>query len=369
MSSGSDSALSSLLGETDRVQQQVIPSFPLCNVTEEDLAQNPGFCKLLSALAQRVDQTGLLVQLNTELHKAEQKLQSQKRHWLQSESLQGALQEMIQEHRVRKQHATASPDGNMFYETMEKSLLVSRCITLLDPSGSVSRDQPSLLGLNPRLLMELMPSEKNVQRMKQVLPEKLEKHLKKKCLDLLSYYQPEWEAESEGLKTTKMSHLSAQLDKDKKRAESLKESCQESTILLQRQTRLYLSEMMKCVQLLQSFVLDHRLRVQTDLDGKKLDYFEGKCELVLQKIKTEMVEIQLDTYTADTISAHRKIRETMASELKACQAEKRSVESKLASFEILGRGFEALAEEYCRLRQEIDVKNWALKEFTQYRDK
>lgn len=48
---------------------------------------------------------------------------------------------------------------------------------------------------------------------------------------------------------------------------------------------LCVQEQMKCIQLLQSFILDHRLRMQTDLDRKKLDYFEGKCELVLQKIK------------------------------------------------------------------------------------
>lgn len=48
------------------------------------------------------------------------------------------------------------------------------------------------------------------------------------------------ESESEGLKNTKLSHLSAQLDKDKKRAECLKELCRENTVLLQQQTRLYL---------------------------------------------------------------------------------------------------------------------------------
>lgn len=112
----------------------------------------------------------------------------------------------------------------------------------------------------------------NAQRMKQALPREVEKYLKKKCFGLLSYCQPEcgkvsncsslcsftpttlrshlWtpvltllsflESESDGLKNTKLSHLSAQLDKDKKRAESLKEVCRENTVLLQRQTRLYL---------------------------------------------------------------------------------------------------------------------------------
>ncbi|KAA8582424.1 hypothetical protein FQN60_006488, partial [Etheostoma spectabile] len=349
----SESTHVSSLGKGDSLHFQVLSSFPLCDITEEDLTQNPQFCKLLATLAQHVDQTGLTVPLKTELEKAEQKLQSQRRHWLRSVSLHKGLQEMIQDHCIRKHHVTVPPDQNL--------------------------DQPSVLGLDPQQLMDLMPSEKNVQRMKQGLPKELEKHLKKSCFSLLSYYQPEWENESEGLKTSKLSHLAAQLDKEKKRAERLKETCRENTVLMQRQAQLYLSELIKCIQLLQSLILDHRLRVQTDLDRKKLEYFEGKCELVLQKIKSDMVEIQLDMYTVDSIAAHRKIRqdafspcltnfsllEKLESDLKACQVEKQSVELKLASFEILGKEFEALAEEYCRLRQKIEMNNWALKEFTQ----
>ncbi|XP_078131614.1 HAUS augmin-like complex subunit 4 [Sander vitreus] len=365
----SESTHVSSLGMGDSLHHQVLASFPLCDITEEDLTQNPQFCKLLATLAQHVDQTGLTVPLKTELEKAEQKLQSQRRHWLHSESLHKGLQEMIQDHCVRKHHVTLPPDQNLFYETLEKCLLVAQCIRQLDPSSTTNQDQPSVLGLNPQQMMDLMPSEKNVQRMKQGLPKELEKHLKKICFSLLSYYQPEWENESERLKTSKLSHLAAQLDKEKKRAESLKETCRENTVLLQRQTQLYLSELIKCIQLLQSLILDHRLRIQTDLDRKKLEYLEGKCELVLQKIKTEMVEIQLDMYTVDSIAAHRKIREKLESDLKACQVEKQSVELKLASFEILGKEFEALAEEYCRLRQKIEMNNWALKEFTRCNNK
>ncbi|XP_068444122.1 HAUS augmin-like complex subunit 4 isoform X1 [Clinocottus analis] len=398
MSAGPESTHVSSLGKGDGLHQQVLASFPLCDVTEEDLTQNPQFCKLLATLSQHVDQTGLTVPLKTELEKAEQKLQSQRRHWLRSESLHKGLQEMIQDHCIRKQHATVPPDQRMFCETMEKCLLVAQCVRQLDPSSTTNQDQPLVLGLTPQQILELMPSEKNVERMKQGLPRELEKHLKKKCLSLLSYYQPEWgtasahsilslslavcaccitsllcfgflESESEGLKNTKLYHLSAQLDKEKRRAESLKETCRENSVLLQRQTQLYLSELIKCIQLLQTLILDHRLRIQTDLDRKKLEYFEGKCDLVLQKIKTEMVEIQLDTYTVDSIAAHRQIREKLESDLKACQVEKHSVELKLASFEILGKEFEALAEEYCRIRREIDVNKWALKEFTRCKDK
>uniref|UniRef100_A0A3B3BII8 HAUS augmin-like complex, subunit 4 n=2 Tax=Oryzias melastigma TaxID=30732 RepID=A0A3B3BII8_ORYME len=350
-----------MLGESDSLHQQVLASFPLCDVTEDDLTQNPQFCKLLVILAKHMDRTGLTASLKAELEKAEQNLQSQRRQWLHTEVLHRSLQEMIQDRHVRK---TEPPDQSMLHETMEKCLLVAECVRQLDPSDTTNQEPPFVLGLTPQNVKELMPADKDVQRMRQALPKHLEKHLREKCLTLLSYYQPEWESESEGLKTVKMSHLSGLLDKEKTRAESLRGTCQENRLLLQRQTQLYISELIKCIQLLQTLILDHRLKIQTDLDGKKLDYLEGKCQLVLQKLKAEMVEVQLDTYTPDSISAHRKIREKLESELKACRADKQTAELKLSSFEMLGEEFKALAEEYCRLRSEIKTKNWALKEFT-----
>ncbi|KAM9718060.1 HAUS augmin-like complex subunit 4 [Menidia menidia] len=369
MSFGSEITNTLLLGKDEILHQRVLASFPLCDVTEEDLTQNPLFCKLLASLTQYVDKTGLTVPVKTELDKAEQKLHSQKHQWLCSESLQRGLQEMIQDNCVRKHHTTVPPDQNMFFETMEKCLLLAHYVKQLDSSSTANWGQPAVLGLTPQNLMELTPIKLNVDRMKQGLSRKLEKHLKDKCLTLLSYLHPEWENDSEGLKVIKLPHSSSLLDKEKKKAESLKETWWENLIILQRQTQLYLSELTKCIQVLQTLILDHRIKMQTDLDQRKLDYLKEKCELVLQKIKTEMLEIQLETYTTDTISAHQKIREKLESELKALTAEKQAVESKLSSFEILGKDFEGLANEYFRLRQEIEMKNWALKELTQYKNK
>lgn len=52
-----------------RFVRTVLASVPLCDVTEEDLTQNPQFCKLLATLSQHVDRTGLTVPLKTELDK------------------------------------------------------------------------------------------------------------------------------------------------------------------------------------------------------------------------------------------------------------------------------------------------------------
>ena len=57
-------------------------------------------------------------------------------------------------------------------------------------------------------------------------------------------------------------------------------------------------------------------------------------------------------------------RDLLESELKDRQLEKQSVQTELESFEMLGTEFEALADEYARLQEEINVKKWALKELS-----
>lgn len=47
----------------------VLASFPLCDITEEDLTSNPQFCGLLATLTQHLDRTGLTAPLKTELDK------------------------------------------------------------------------------------------------------------------------------------------------------------------------------------------------------------------------------------------------------------------------------------------------------------
>lgn len=89
------------------------------------------------------------------------------------------------------------------------------------------------------------------------------------------------------------------------------------------------------------------------------------CEFLISSLLLRKTTFLLRLFQNMTACRVFIFRGTLESELKACQVEKQSVEMKLASFEILGKEFEALAKEYCRLRQEIEMNNWALNEFSQ----
>ncbi|XP_041095135.1 HAUS augmin-like complex subunit 4 [Polyodon spathula] len=93
---------------------------------------------------------------------------------------------------------------------------------------------------------------------------------------------------------------------------------------------------------------------------------EAKCQIIILKIRMEMLQVQLDTYTPKKIAVRRTVRDTVESALKSEQVERQSSERMLSSFEILGQDFEALVKEYSRLRREIKNKKWALQEFSQY---
>nr|XP_006640786.1 PREDICTED: HAUS augmin-like complex subunit 4 isoform X2 [Lepisosteus oculatus] len=354
------------LAKGDGLHQQVLGSFPLCEVTEEDLFQNPHFCRLLSSLSQRIDSTGLTASLKRELEKAEREMQAQKLGWLRSESLHRLLQEMLQDYSGRKHHSQIPPEDGKFYGTLEQCLLVAQCARQLDPSPTTAQDQPQLLGLSSQLVLDLFPSEQDVKRMKQRLLGLLEETLQKKCQTILAYYQPDWEGESAGLKMAKLSQLPDLLESERKRLESERQKAKENAIQLQSLTHSYLTELLGCIQILQSLILDHRLKAQNELDRKKTQYLEAKCEIIIHKIRMEMLQVQLDSYAPQKIAVHRKIREMLESELQSEQSEKQSAEMMLSSFEILGQDFETLVKEYSRLRQEIDNKKWALQEFSQH---
>ncbi|MGH0117790.1 UNVERIFIED_CONTAM: hypothetical protein FKN15_039961 [Acipenser sinensis] len=238
------------LARGDGLHEQVLTSLPMCQMSEDDLSQNPQFSKLLSALCQHMDETGLTIQLKKKLQK--------------------------------------------FYETLEQCLLVTQCVRELDPSSTTAEDKPQLLGLSKQNVLDRMPSDQDAKRMRQRL------------------------------------------------------------------------ELLGCIQILQSLILDHRLRAQNDLDRKKTQYMEAKCQIIILKIRMEMLQVQLDTYTPKKIAVHHTIRDTLESALKSEQVERQSSQRMLSSFEILGKDFEAVVKEYSRLRQEIKNRKWALQEFSQY---
>uniref|UniRef100_A0A5F8GBL0 HAUS augmin like complex subunit 4 n=1 Tax=Monodelphis domestica TaxID=13616 RepID=A0A5F8GBL0_MONDO len=112
-----------LPGEGMELLQQVCSKqLPPCNLTEEDLLQNPHFSKLLLNLSQYMDESGLSTTLAEKQAEAWKEVRLQKTAWLRSEILQRLIQEMLVDYYVKTQDTNLTPE--------DKKVLL-RCLTLL----------------------------------------------------------------------------------------------------------------------------------------------------------------------------------------------------------------------------------------------
>uniref|UniRef100_A0A7N4V5N5 HAUS augmin like complex subunit 4 n=1 Tax=Sarcophilus harrisii TaxID=9305 RepID=A0A7N4V5N5_SARHA len=112
-----------LPGEGMELLQQVCSKqLPPCNLTEEDLLQNPHFSKLLLSLSQYMDESGLSTTLAEEQAEAWKEVRLQKTAWLRSEILQRLIQEMLVDYYVKTQDTNLTPE--------DKKVLL-RCLSLL----------------------------------------------------------------------------------------------------------------------------------------------------------------------------------------------------------------------------------------------
>ncbi|XP_012880783.1 PREDICTED: HAUS augmin-like complex subunit 4 [Dipodomys ordii] len=175
-------------GEGMEILQQVCSKqLPPCNLSEEDLLQNPYFSKLLLSLSQHVDESGLSLKLAKEQAQVWKKVRLHKTTWLRSEVLQRVIQELLVEYYVKTQGTNLTEDKK-FHETLEQRLLVTELTQLL--GSSQEREKPSLLGLEKTDLLELMPPPEDFAWMRARLQMEVEEQLKRKCFTLLCYHDP-----------------------------------------------------------------------------------------------------------------------------------------------------------------------------------
>ncbi|KAM6201778.1 HAUS augmin-like complex subunit 4 [Rhynchocyon petersi] len=352
-----------LPGEEIKILQQVCSrQLPLCNLSEEDLLQNPYFGKLLLSLSQHVDESGLSVTLAKAQAQAWKEVRLHKTAWLRSEILQRAIQELLVDYYVKTQDTNSTSEDKKFHETLEQRLLVTELTHLIGPSQE--REMPSLLGLQKADLLELMPPSEDFLWMRARLQLEVEEQLKKKCFTLLCYHDPTSDSDSETLKAAKMWKLAEVLVSEKQHCQDTESQQKERMVLLEKQSATYSQVLLRCLTLLQRLLQEHRLKTQSELDRINAQYLEIKCSAMVLKLRMEELKILSDTYTAEKVEVHRLIRDRLEGAIRLQEQDMEKSRQVLNTYEVLGEEFDRLVKEYTQLKQATENKRWALQEFT-----
>uniref|UniRef100_A0A7N4UZD3 HAUS augmin like complex subunit 4 n=1 Tax=Sarcophilus harrisii TaxID=9305 RepID=A0A7N4UZD3_SARHA len=306
-----------LPGEGMELLQQVCSKqLPPCNLTEEDLLQNPHFSKLLLSLSQYMDESGLSTTLAEEQAEAWKEVRLQKTAWLRSEILQRLIQEMLVDYYVKTQDTNLTPED-----------------------------------------------KKDFVRMRECLQPKIEEQLKKKCFTLLCYHDPSSDSDSETLKAAKVWQLADVLTSEKQENQNAKKQQKEQTVLLEKQSSTYSQVLLRCLSLLQRLLQEHRLKTQSELDQINAQYLEIKCSAMILKLRMEELQILSDTYTAEKVEVHRLIRDSLEGAIRLQEQDMEKSRQVLSTYEVLGEEFDKLVKEYTHLKQATENKRWALQEF------
>ncbi|XP_077170029.1 HAUS augmin-like complex subunit 4 [Paroedura picta] len=331
---------------------------PPCSLTDEDLAVYPGLANLLISLTKHMDSSGLSNNLAQQLEAARKELHRSRTNWLKWEALHRILQEAL-----RDLGSGLATQEKKFLEVLEQQLLVGELRRILDFGPSAQDVQPSLLGLVPSDLLELLPPNQELEEMQKRLPVELEKQLKHKCLALLSYFCPESDGAGQIPQASMMRTLGESLAAEKQHLQEARDRYQELMGLLEQQKAAYPQVLLRCLALLKRFAREYRLGAQSELDSLNTQYLEIKCNAMFLKIRLEELSILLETYVPEKVEVHRVMRDNLQAAV--CQEEQDLTASRkvLSSYETLGPEFEELVKEYARLQAIIENRRWVLTEF------
>lgn len=344
------------------LQQVCSKQLPPCNLSEEDLLQNPHFSKLLLSLSQYMDESGLSLTLSKEQDQAWQEVRLRKTTWLRSEILQRVIQELLVDHYVKTQDTHLTSEDKKFHETLEQRLLVTELTRLIVPSQT--KELSPLLRLEKVDLLELMPPSEDFVWMKARLQLEVEEQLKKKCFTLLCYHNPSADSDSESLKAAKVWKLAEVLMNEKQQCQHAKNQQKERMVLLEKKSATYSQVLLRCLALLQRLLQEHRLKTQSELDRINAQYLEIKCSAMILKLRMEELKILSDTYTAEKVEVHRLIRDRLEGAIRLQEEDMEKSRQVLSSYEVLGEEFDRLVKEYTQLKKTTDDKRWALQEFS-----
>nr|KAF6484820.1 HAUS augmin like complex subunit 4 [Rousettus aegyptiacus] len=305
-------------GEGVEILQQVCSKqLPPCNLSEEDLLQNPHFSRLLLSLSQHVDESGLSLSLAKEQAQAWKKVRLHKTAWLRLEILQRIIQELLVDYYVKTQDTKLT-----------------------------SEDKKDFVWMRARLPLEV------------------EEQLKKKCFTLLCYHDPSSDSDSETLKAAKVWKLAEVLVGEKQQCQDAKSQQKEQIVLLEKKSATYSQVLLRCLALLQRLLQEHRLKTQSELDRINAQYLEIKCSAMILKLRMEELKILSDTYTAEKVEVHRLIRDRLEGAIRLQEQDMEKSRQVLNSYEVLGDEFDRLVKEYTQLKQATENKRWALQEFS-----
>lgn len=332
-----------------------------------DAEKNPQFVNLIQQLTRLITPDGVSRDVHKDLHQAEEILRHEKHTWLQSHILHHEIQEMILDYDLRAHDTGLSTADKEFKEILEQCLNFAEGKDYLsfspDPSSKVT-----LLGIQPEDLQSRNPYKKHLPSLQQKLIPELEDRLRQRCETLVDMFQSSSATTAESLSSNdlalaKASQLPAMVEHSIQTLEEEQKQVKGTREKREKQFWLYFQTLLDSLGLLEKMVNVYRLGKQSQNNSITAEWLVARCDAMCLKIKYVALQILCDTYTAETVGALKIIKGHLTETIEMTEKDLHRVNLAIQAYGAVGSGFDDLVEEYGKLKNELDNKQWALNEF------
>ncbi|XP_060068539.1 HAUS augmin-like complex subunit 4 [Ylistrum balloti] len=334
----------------------------------EDVQSFPDFSHLLSVLTNHINYEGISSLVQRDLQQAEEELKHEKHSWLLQNILYHELAELLREYDIKSQDTALSTEDKQFHTILLETLTQAEISDYLDCSPDPS-SKDTLLGLSKAELSQQNRLKKHLPFIQQKLIPDIEKRLREKCDTLNNFHQiglEEGDIEPSFNPTTQ---LPALVESDKHRLQKKKAILKKVKHDKDKQFWLYYKTLIDSLGLLEEVVSKYRFQNQTEQNTVTTEWLMSRCDGLCLKIRLLEMQVLCDTYTKDTVKALLSVRCHLDANFRESDKEFHHISQALQSYEAVGMGFDELVEEYRKLKEEKDNKQWALTELHRGGDK
>ncbi|XP_033755196.1 HAUS augmin-like complex subunit 4 [Pecten maximus] len=337
-------------------------------LTAEDVESNPEFVHLLSVLTNHINDEGVSSLVHKDLQQAEEELKHEKHSWLLQKILYHELEELLHDYDIKSQDTALCTEDRQFHTILQETLTRSEISDYLycspDPSS-----KNTLLGLSEAELSQQNPHKKHLPFIQQKLIPDIEKRLTEKCDTLINFHQTGLNEDGIETSFSPTTQLPALVESDKHQLQKTKAQLKTLKHDKDKQFWLYYKTLIESLELLEEVVSKHRFQNQTEQNTVTTEWLVGRCDGLCLKIRLLEMQVLCDTYTKDTVKALHSVRDHLDTNFRDSDKEFHHISQALRSYESVGMGFDELVEEFRKLKEEKDNKQWALAELHHGSDK
>ncbi|XP_064641206.1 HAUS augmin-like complex subunit 4 isoform X2 [Lineus longissimus] len=329
-------------------------------ITSTDIETYPEFGKLLLVLSNQLTERAVSNETEEELCKAEGDLQQEKRNWWQYRLLHHTLQELIFDWQL-KDSSSYEYSEKQYHDAVKSCVTSAEICDYLDCDTS-SAGKHTLLGLTKEDILGKNPHRSKFQANANKLVADLGECLKKKCENIVHFYEPSSHIGDSKFTLAKAGQLPSFLESERNKLHQEQKLLKDSKLAKEKQLWQYSQTLLKSLNVLDEILQSHKLKTQSESDTIMCNWLSAKTDALALKIRVVESQLLCDTYTADTIKALDKIGHYVKKEIEKNEEELLRASHALQSYESVGMGFDDLVKEYGYLQEELDKKRWARSE-------